>query len=270
MRDVSPESVCPYAAEDADITLQLKKRFEQELKKEGLETLFYTIEMPLVRVLAEMEIGGVRIDTEALRRSSAILTEKLAGTEQEIYTLAAVPFNISSARQVGEILFERLKIDEKARKTKTGQYSTTEEVLEKLRYRHPIVDKILEYRGLRKLLSTYIDALPELINPSTGKIHTSFNQTITATGRLSSSNPNLQNIPIRDDEGREIRRAFIPEEGELFFSADYSQIELRIMAHLSGDPAMTEAFVSGQDIHAATAAKIYKVNIDEVSQRDAT
>lgn len=266
MRDVSPESVCPYAAEDADITLQLKKRFEQELKKEGLETLFYTIEMPLVRVLAEMEIGGVRIDTEALRRSSAILTEKLAGTEQEIYTLAGVPFNISSARQVGEILFERLKIDEKARKTKTGQYSTTEEVLEKLRYRHPIVDKILEYRGLRKLLSTYIDALPELINPSTGKIHTSFNQTITATGRLSSSNPNLQNIPIRDNEGREIRRAFIPEEGELFFSADYSQIELRIMAHLSGDPAMTEAFVSGQDIHAATAAKIYKVNIDEVSK----
>lgn len=266
MRDVSPESVCPYAAEDADITLQLKKRFEQELKKEGLETLFYTIEMPLVRVLAEMEIGGVRIDTEALRRSSAILTEKLAGTEQEIYTLAGVPFNISSARQVGEILFERLKIDEKARKTKTGQYSTTEEVLEKLRYRHPIVDKILEYRGLRKLLSTYIDALPELINPSTGKIHTSFNQTITATGRLSSSNPNLQNIPIRDDEGREIRRAFIPEEGELFFSADYSQIELRIMAHLSGDPAMTEAFISGQDIHAATAAKIYKVNIDEVSK----
>ena len=266
MRDVSPESVCPYAAEDADITLQLKKRFEQELKKEGLETLFYTIEMPLVRVLAEMEIGGVRIDTEALRRSSAILTEKLAGTEQEIYTLAGVPFNISSARQVGEILFERLKIDEKARKTKTGQYSTTEEVLEKLRYRHPIVDKILEYRGLRKLLSPYIDALPELINPSTGKIHTSFNQTITATGRLSSSNPNLQNIPIRDDEGREIRRAFIPEEGELFFSADYSQIELRIMAHLSGDPAMTEAFVSGQDIHAATAAKIYKVNIDEVSK----
>lgn len=222
--------------------------------------------MPLVRVLAEMEIGGVRIDTEALRRSSAILTEKLAGTEQEIYTLAGVPFNISSARQVGEILFERLKIDEKARKTKTGQYSTTEEVLEKLRYRHPIVDKILEYRGLRKLLSTYIDALPELINPSTGKIHTSFNQTITATGRLSSSNPNLQNIPIRDNEGREIRRAFIPEEGELFFSADYSQIELRIMAHLSGDPAMTEAFVSGQDIHAATAAKIYKVNIDEVSK----
>lgn len=266
MRDVAPEQVCPYAAEDADITLQLKNRLEGELAREGMEPLFYDIEMPLVRVLAEMEICGVRIDTEALRRSSADLGKRLAAIEQEIYELAGTPFNISSARQVGEILFERLKIDEKARKTKTGQYSTTEEVLEKLRYRHPVVDKILTYRGLRKLLSTYIDALPELINPATGKIHTSFNQTVTATGRLSSSNPNLQNIPIRDDEGREIRRAFIPEEGALFFSADYSQIELRIMAHLSGDPAMTEAFVSGHDIHAATAAKIYKVGIDEVTK----
>lgn len=266
MRDVAPEQVCPYAAEDADITLQLKNRLEAELAREGMEPLFYDIEMPLVRVLAEMEICGVRIDTEALRRSSADLGKRLAAIEQEIYELAGTPFNISSARQVGEILFERLKIDEKARKTKTGQYSTTEEVLEKLRYRHPVVDKILTYRGLRKLLSTYIDALPELINPATGKIHTSFNQTVTATGRLSSSNPNLQNIPIRDDEGREIRRAFIPEEGALFFSADYSQIELRIMAHLSGDPAMTEAFISGHDIHAATAAKIYKVGIDEVTK----
>ena len=266
MRDVAPEQVCPYAAEDADITLQLKNRLEAELAREGMEPLFYDIEMPLVRVLAEMEICGVRIDTEALRRSSADLGKRLAAIEQEIYELAGTPFNISSARQVGEILFERLKIDEKARKTKTGQYSTTEEVLAKLRYRHPVVDKILTYRGLRKLLSTYIDALPELINPATGKIHTSFNQTVTATGRLSSSNPNLQNIPIRDDEGREIRRAFIPEEGALFFSADYSQIELRIMAHLSGDPAMTEAFVSGHDIHAATAAKIYKVGIDEVTK----
>ena len=266
MRDVAPEQVYPYAAEDADITLQLKNRLEAELAREGMEPLFYDIEMPLVRVLAEMEICGVRIDTEALRRSSADLGKRLAAIEQEIYELAGTPFNISSARQVGEILFERLKIDEKARKTKTGQYSTTEEVLEKLRYRHPVVDKILTYRGLRKLLSTYIDALPELINPATGKIHTSFNQTVTATGRLSSSNPNLQNIPIRDDEGREIRRAFIPEEGALFFSADYSQIELRIMAHLSGDPAMTEAFVSGHDIHAATAAKIYKVGIDEVTK----
>ena len=266
MRDVAPEQVYPYAAEDADITLQLKNRLEGELAREGMEPLFYDIEMPLVRVLAEMEICGVRIDTEALRRSSADLGKRLAAIEQEIYELAGTPFNISSARQVGEILFERLKNDEKARKTKTGQYSTTEEVLEKLRYRHPVVDKILTYRGLRKLLSTYIDALPELINPATGKIHTSFNQTVTATGRLSSSNPNLQNIPIRDDEGREIRRAFIPEEGALFFSADYSQIELRIMAHLSGDPAMTEAFVSGHDIHAATAAKIYKVGIDEVTK----
>ena len=266
MRDIAPEQVYPYAAEDADITLQLKNRLEAELAREGMEPLFYDIEMPLVRVLAEMEICGVRIDTEALRRSSADLGKRLAAIEQEIYELAGTPFNISSARQVGEILFERLKIDEKARKTKTGQYSTTEEVLEKLRYRHPVVDKILTYRGLRKLLSTYIDALPELINPATGKIHTSFNQTVTATGRLSSSNPNLQNIPIRDDEGREIRRAFIPEEGALFFSADYSQIELRIMAHLSGDPAMTEAFVSGHDIHAATAAKIYKVGIDEVTK----
>ena len=266
MRDVAPGQVYPYAAEDADITLQLKNRLEAELAREGMEHLFYAIEMPLVRVLAEMEISGVRIDTEALRRSSADLGERLAAIEQEIYELAGTSFNISSARQVGEILFERLKIDEKARKTKTGQYSTTEEVLEKLRYRHPIVDKILTYRGLRKLLSTYIDALPELINPATGKIHTSFNQTVTATGRLSSSNPNLQNIPIRDEEGREIRRAFIPEEGALFFSADYSQIELRIMAHLSGDPAMIEAFVSGLDIHAATASKIYKVGIDEVTK----
>ena len=266
MRQVAPETVCPYAAEDADITLQLKNKLEQELKREGLEELFYTIEMPLVRVLAEMEISGVRIDTDTLRQSSKELTGKIDEIEQEIYRLAGMPFNISSARQVGEILFERLKIDEKARKTKTGQYSTTEEVLEKLRYRHPIVDKILEYRGLRKLLSTYVDALPELINPRTGKIHTSFNQTITATGRLSSSNPNLQNIPIRDDEGREIRRAFIPEPGELFFSADYSQIELRIMAHLSGDAAMIDAFCSGQDIHAATAAKIYKIPLNDVTK----
>ena len=266
MRQVAPETVCPYAAEDADITLQLKNKLEQELKREKLEELFHTIEMPLVRVLAEMEISGVRIDTAALRQSSTLLTDKLTATEQEIYQLAGTPFNISSARQVGEILFERLKIDEKARKTKTGQYSTTEEVLEKLRYRHPIVDKILEYRGLRKLLSTYINALPDLINPATGKIHTSFNQTVTATGRLSSSNPNLQNIPIRDNEGKEIRRAFIPEPGAVFFSADYSQIELRIMAHLSGDKAMTEAFCSGQDIHAATAAKIYKIPIEEVTK----
>ena len=266
MRQVPIEQIYQYAAEDADVTLQLKNRLEKELAREKMEKLFYEMEMPLTRVLADMEIAGVNVDTAELKSSSDLLTRRLGELEQEIYQLAGTTFNVSSARQVGEILFERLKIDEKARKTKTGQYSTTEEVLEKLRYRHPVVDKILTYRGLRKLLSTYIDALPELINPATGKIHTSFNQTVTATGRLSSSNPNLQNIPIRDDEGREIRRAFIPEEGALFFSADYSQIELRIMAHLSGDPAMTEAFVSGHDIHAATAAKIYKVGIDEVTK----
>ena len=266
MRDVPVVQVAEYAAEDADITLKLKNYFTPCLEKEGLESLFYDIEMPLIYVLAEMEYTGVTLDTVALKQSSEELTTALKKLEKEIYELAGMKFNINSARQVGEVLFDHLKIEEKARKTKTGSYSTSEEILEKMRSKHPVVGKLLEYRGLKKLLSTYIDALPELINPSTGKIHTSFNQTITATGRLSSSNPNLQNIPIRDDEGREIRRAFIPEEGELFFSADYSQIELRIMAHLSGDPAMTEAFVSGQDIHAATAAKIYKVNIDEVSK----
>ena len=254
MRQVPIEKISEYAAEDADITLKLKNVFEKELKKEGLEPLFYSIEMPLIRVLAEMEITGVRVDTEALRQSSILLTEKVLQLEQEIYQLAGTEFNVSSARQVGEVLFERLKIDEKAKKTKTGQYSTTEEILEKLRSKHPIVGKILEQRGVKKLLSTYVNALPELINPKTGKIHTSFNQTVTATGRLSSSNPNLQNIPIRDSERREIRRAFIPDDRCLFFSADYSQIELRIMADLSEDPNMIEAFTSGKDIHAATAA----------------
>ncbi|BEG62879.1 DNA polymerase I [Coprobacter fastidiosus] len=265
MRQVPIEKISEYAAEDADITLKLKNVFEKELKKEGLEPLFYSIEMPLIRVLAEMEITGVRVDTEALRQSSILLTEKVLQLEQEIYQLAGTEFNVSSARQVGEVLFERLKIDEKAKKTKTGQYSTTEEILEKLRSKHPIVGKILEQRGVKKLLSTYVNALPELINPKTGKIHTSFNQTVTATGRLSSSNPNLQNIPIRDSEGREIRRAFIPDDRCLFFSADYSQIELRIMADLSEDPNMIEAFTSGKDIHAATAAKIYKIPIEEVT-----
>ena len=265
MRQVPIEKISEYAAEDADITLKLKNVFEKELKKEGLEPLFYSIEMPLIRVLAEMEITGVRVDTEALRQSSILLTEKVLQLEQEIYQLAGTEFNVSSARQVGEVLFERLKIDEKAQKTKTGQYSTTEGILEKLRSKHPIVGKILEQRGVKKLLSTYVNALPELINPNTGKIHTSFNQTVTATGRLSSSNPNLQNIPIRDSEGREIRRAFIPDDRCLFFSADYSQIELRIMADLSEDPNMIEAFTSGKDIHAATAAQIYKIPIEEVT-----
>ena len=254
-----------YAAEDADVTLQLKNRLEKELAKDKMEKLFYEMEMPLTRVLADMEIAGVNVDTAELKSSSDLLTRRLGELEQEIYQLAGTTFNVSSARQVGEILFERLKIDEKAKKTKTGQYSTTEEILEKLRSRHPIVGKILDQRGIRKLLSTYINALPELINPKTGKIHTSFNQTVTATGRLSSSNPNLQNIPIRDNEGREIRRAFVPDPGCLFFSADYSQIELRIMAHLSGDPHMIGAFREGSDIHAATAAKIYKVPIGEVT-----
>ena len=265
MRQVPVEQVYPYAAEDADVTLQLKNRLEKELAKDKMEKLFYEMEMPLTRVLADMEIAGVNVDTAELKSSSDLLTRRLGELEQEIYQLAGTTFNVSSARQVGEILFERLKIDEKAKKTKTGQYSTTEEILEKLRSRHPIVGKILDQRGIRKLLSTYINALPELINPKTGKIHTSFNQTVTATGRLSSSNPNLQNIPIRDNEGREIRRAFVPDPGCLFFSADYSQIELRIMAHLSGDPHMIGAFREGSDIHAATAAKIYKVPIDEVT-----
>lgn len=265
MRQVPIEQIYPYAAEDADITLQLKNRLEKELASGKMEKLFYEMEMPLTRVLANMEITGVNVDIAELKSSSDLLTRRLEELEQEIYQLAGTTFNVSSARQVGEILFDRLKIDEKAKKTKTGQYSTTEEILEKLRSRHPIVGKILDQRGIRKLLSTYINALPELINPKTGKIHTSFNQTITATGRLSSSNPNLQNIPIRDSEGREIRRAFVPDKGCLFFSADYSQIELRIMAHLSGDRHMIEAFREGSDIHAATAAKIYKVPIDQVT-----
>lgn len=265
MRQVPIEQIYLYAAEDADITLQLKNRLEKELATGKMEKLFYEMEMPLTRVLADMEITGVNVDIAELKSSSDLLTRRLEELEQEIYQLAGTTFNVSSARQVGEILFDRLKIDEKAKKTKTGQYSTTEEILEKLRSRHPIVGKILDQRGIRKLLSTYINALPELINPKTGKIHTSFNQTITATGRLSSSNPNLQNIPIRDSEGREIRRAFVPDKGCLFFSADYSQIELRIMAHLSGDRHMIEAFREGSDIHAATAAKIYKVPIDQVT-----
>lgn len=266
MRNVEATQICEYAAEDADVTLKLKNILEKELKSEGMEKLFYEIEMPLVRVLAEMEITGVKVDTHALSVFSESLTKRIEAIEKEIYEMAGTEFNVSSARQVGEILFDRLKIDEKARKTKTGQYSTTEEILEKLRNRHPIVGKILEQRGMRKLLSTYINALPELIHPRTGKIHTSFNQAVTATGRLSSSNPNLQNIPIRDDEGREIRRAFIPDPNCLFFSADYSQIELRIMADLSQDPNMLEAFNSGNDIHAATAAKIYKVPIEAVTK----
>ncbi len=266
MRNLSPQQIYKYACEDADVTLKLKNRLEQELKEQGAEKLFYEIEMPLVPVLAYMEKNGVRIDTHALKETSTHFTARMIQIENEIYQLAGTEFNVSSPKQVGEILFERLKITDKAKKTKTGQYVTSEEVLEGLRNKHDIVGKILDYRGLKKLLGTYIDAIPLLINERTGKIHTSFNQTVTATGRLSSSNPNLQNIPIRNEDGKEIRKAFIPEEGCEFFSADYSQIELRIMAHLSNDPNMIEAFREGDDIHAATAAKIYKINIEEVSR----
>ncbi len=266
MRDLEPSAICDYACEDADVTLRLKNILEKELVTAGADRLFHDIEMPLVRVLAYMERNGARISTDTLQETSRYFTERLQQIEHDIYDLAGFTFNIASPKQVGEVLFERIKIVEKAKKTKSGQYSTSEEVLEGLRTKHPIVEKILEHRGLKKLLSTYVDALPALINPATGKIHTSFNQTVTATGRLSSSNPNLQNIPIRNEDGKEIRRAFIPEPGCEFFSADYSQIELRIMAHLSGDENLIEAFRSGEDIHAATAAKIYHVPIEEVTR----
>lgn len=265
MRDLAPEAIYQYACEDADVTLKLKNILEKELKENGAEQLFYEIEMPLVPVLVNIESNGVLLDTEALKQSSKHFTTQMEAIEQEIYQLAGEEFNIASPKQVGEVLFDKLKIIDKAKKTKTGQYVTSEEVLESLHHKHPVVEKILEHRGLKKLLSTYIDALPQLINPRTGRVHTSFNQTVTATGRLSSSNPNLQNIPIRDENGKEIRKAFIPDEGALFFSADYSQIELRIMAHLSEDKNMIDAFLSGYDIHAATAAKVYKTDIKEVN-----
>ncbi len=269
MRDLPPESVYKYACEDADVTLKLKNILEKELKANDCEKLFREIEMPLVPVLAYMEWNGVRIDTGSLKQTSALFTERMNEIEQEIYRLAGEPFNISSPKQVGEMLFDKLKLSDKAKKTKgKGQYSTSEEVLESLRHKHPIVEKILDYRGLKKLLGTYVDALPELINPQTNKIHTSFNQAVAATGRLSSSNPNLQNIPIRNEDGKEIRKAFIPDDGCLFFSADYSQIELRIMAHLSGDRNMIEAFNNGSDIHAATAAKVFKKPIEEVTKAE--
>jgi DNA polymerase-1 len=265
IRSVDTERLKDYAAEDADITFQLKQILEKELVKNELSTLFHEMEMPLVRVLAIMERNGVRLDSEALRQSSEVLTKVLIKQEKDIHDITGYDFNISSPAQVGEILFDRLQLDPKAKKTKTGQYSTSEDILEKIRNKHPVVGMILDFRGLKKLLSTYIDALPLLVNPTTGKVHTSFNQTVAATGRLSSTNPNLQNIPIRDAQGKEIRKAFIPDDGEVFLSADYSQIELRIMAHLSEDPAMIEAFNSGQDIHTATAARIYKIPLEEVS-----
>ena len=265
MRDLPPGEIYEYAAEDADITLRLKNVLEPKLKEVNAERLFWDIEMPLVNVLADMELTGVRLDTKALQETSQGLGKRLEELEQRIYRQAGHSFNIASPKQVGDVLFDEMKLVEKPRKTKKGQFVTSEEVLQQLRGKAPIVADILDYRGLRKLLSTYIEALPKLVNPRTGHIHTSFNQTITATGRLSSSDPNLQNIPVRDDDGKEIRRCFIPEEGCLFFSADYSQIELRIMAHLSGDENMIASFNGGHDIHAATAARIWHKRIEEVT-----
>lgn len=265
MRDLSPTDIYEYACEDADITLRLKNVLEPKLDEAGVARLFRDIEMPLVDVLADMELNGVCLDTEALHETSEVFNKRMTAIEQHIYELAGEQFNISSPRQVGDILFGKMKIVDKPKKTKTGQFVTSEEVLQQLRSKSPIIDEILNYRGLKKLLSTYVDALPKLINPRTGRIHTSFNQTVTATGRLSSSDPNLQNIPVRDDDGKEIRKCFIPEPGCLFFSADYSQIELRIMAHLSEDENMIEAFREGFDIHAATAARIWHKDIGEVT-----
>ena len=270
MRDLSPTLVYEYACEDADITFQLKNKLEPELKQHDCERLFYEIEMPLMPVLAEMEMNGVCLDTASLAETSKQFNARMNEIEQRIYELAGQQFNIASPKQVGEILFDKLKIVEKPKKTKTGQYVTSEEVLQQLKNKHEIVADILEHRGLKKLIGTYIDALPKLINPRTGHIHTSFNQTVTATGRLSSSDPNLQNIPIRGEDGKEIRKAFIPEPGCLFFSADYSQIELRVMAHLSDDANMIQVFQEGKDLHAATAANIYKKPIDEVTRDERT
>lgn len=270
MRDLKPAEVYEYAAEDADITLRLYNVLLPKLKECGAEQLFYEIEMPLMPVLAEMELNGIRIDTESLAETSSILTSRMRQLETQIYVAAGEEFNIASPKQVGEILFGKMKIVDKPKKTKTGQYVTSEEVLQQLRHKNPIVDDILAHRGLKKLLGTYVDALPKLINRRTGHIHTSFNQAVTSTGRLSSSDPNLQNIPVRGEDGKEIRRCFIPEEGCLFFSADYSQIELRVMAHLSGDENMAEAFRLGHDIHAATAAKIYKEDIADVTRDQRT
>lgn len=265
MRDLDPKDVYEYAAEDADVTLKLKNVLEPMLKEKGMERLFWDIEMPLVKVLADMELNGVCLDTDSLKETERIFKERMAHYEQHAYELAGEMFNISSPKQVGDILFGKMQLLDKPKKTRTGQYVTSEEVLLQLRDKAPIVDDILNYRGLKKLLGTYVEALPLLINKRTGHIHTSFNQAVTATGRLSSSDPNLQNIPVRDDDGKEIRKCFVPEPGCLFFSADYSQIELRIMAHLSGDENMIEAFREGLDIHRATAAKIWREPLDEVT-----
>lgn len=268
MDRLDPKDVYVYACEDADITLQLKPILEKELENDGTIRPFLEVEMPLVRVLAYMEKNGVAIDTAALKETSALFTKRMQALEQQIYEQAGISFNILSPKQVGEVLFERLHIMDKPKKTKTGQYVTSEEVLETLRDTNPVVNLILKYRGLKKLLGTYVDALPALINPDTGRIHTSFNQAVTATGRLSSSNPNLQNIPVRDEDGKEVRKAFVPEPGCKFFSADYSQIELRIMAHLSGDREMIDDFKNGHDVHAATAAKVFKKPLDQITKQE--
>ena len=265
IRSVPKTNLVNYACEDVDITLQLKYILEEQIHTENLDNLFYNIELPLLPVLIDLERAGVSLDVTSLSSSSKLLSSKMFEIEQQVYNLVGFEFNLSSPRQVGEVIFEKLQIIDNAKKTKTGQYSTSEEVLESLRGKHAIIDLILEYRGIKKLLSTYIDSLPNLLNPHTHKLHTSFNQCVTSTGRLSSSNPNLQNIPIRDDLGKEVRKAFIADENCYFFSADYSQIELRIMAHLSEDENLIEAFNSGYDIHSATAAKIFKVSIEEVT-----
>ncbi len=267
MREVPVDLVKEYAAEDADITLQLYEKLLPLLKENGVEKLFYEIEMPLVPVLSRMEANGVRIDTENLQQISEAFGVEIHKVEEEIYNAAGMPFNIASPKQLGEVLFEKLRIDEKAKKTKTGQYATGEDVLQKLSHKHPIIQMILDYRSFTKLKSTYLDALPALVNPKDGLIHTSYNQAVTATGRLSSNNPNLQNIPVRTEKGREIRRAFVPRSPEYtLLAADYSQIELRIIAHLSQDPAMVNDFNLGHDIHAATAAKVFHVPMDQVTK----
>jgi DNA polymerase-1 len=266
MRSVPVDKIVEYAVEDADVTFQLKEVFAPRIEKEGLTEVARDIEMPLIRVLADMERTGVKLNEDDLKVIASQLREDIVILEKEIYTLAGTEFNISSPKQLGDILFIRLKLDDKARITKTRQFITNEEILQRLTHKHPIIGKVLEYRGLKKLLSTYVDALPLLINKSTGRIHTSFNQAVASTGRLSSNNPNLQNIPVRDERGREIRKAFVPEKGHIFFSADYSQIELRLIAHLSRDKGMIADFLSGQDIHAATASKIFGVDIKDVTR----
>ena len=266
MRSVPVEQIREYAVEDADVTFQLKDVFQPRLISEGLSELADNIEMPLIRVLADMERVGVRLNQEDLKSIATVLREDIIALEGEIYNLSGTEFNISSPKQLGDILFIRLKLDDKARVTKTKQFNTSEEILQRISGRHPIINKVLEYRGLKKLLSTYVEALPQLVDKKTGRIHTSYNQAVASTGRLSSNNPNLQNIPVRDERGREIRKAFVPEEGNLFLSADYSQIELRLMAHLSGDRNMIGDFLSGNDIHAATASKIFGVDIKDVTR----